>query len=82
MKATAPIASGGLNPLKLRPFIKAIGNVDFITTMGGGVHGHPGGTVKGATALVQACEAWQKKLPLKRYAKDHKELALAVEKWG
>lgn len=82
MRATAPIASGGLNPLKLQPFIKAMGNVDFITTMGGGVHGHPRGTRGGATALVQACEAWQKKVPLKTYAKDHIELMEAIGQYG
>jgi ribulose-bisphosphate carboxylase large chain len=82
IKPTTPIASGGLDPLKLRPFINAMGNTDFITTMGGGVHGHPKGTEKGATALVQACEAWQKKVPLKKYAKDHEELALAIEQYS
>jgi ribulose-bisphosphate carboxylase large chain len=44
VKKTCPIISGGLNPLKLKPFVEAIGHVDFITTMGGGVHAHPGGT--------------------------------------
>jgi ribulose-bisphosphate carboxylase large chain len=43
----------------LKPFIDVMGNVDFITTMGAGVHAHPGGTQKGATALVQACEAYK-----------------------
>lgn len=82
LKPTTPIASGGLNPLKLALFIKAIGNVDFITTMGGGVHGHPEGTQKGAMALVQACEAWQKKIPIEKYSKDKPELRKALEKWG
>lgn len=82
MKPTTPIASGGLNPLKLASFIKAIGNVDFITTMGAGAHGHPGGTQKGAMAIVQACEAWQKKISVEKYAKDHPELKAAVKKWG
>lgn len=82
IKATTPIASGGLNPLKLASFITAIENVDFITTMGGGVHGHPDGTRKGAMALVQACEAWQKNIKIDKYAEDHIELKQALEKWG
>ncbi len=82
MKGTVPIASGGLNPTKLKPFIDVIKSVDFITTMGGGVHGHPGGTKAGATALVQACEAWQKKKSIKEYAKNHVELAQAIERFG
>ncbi|MBI5152259.1 ribulose-bisphosphate carboxylase [Candidatus Peregrinibacteria bacterium] len=82
MKGCVSIASGGLNPLKLSAYIRAIGHVDFITTMGGGVHGHPGGTKMGARALVQACEAWQKKVSIEKYAKDHKELAQAIERFG
>ena len=60
MKKCCPIISGGLNPLKLAPFVKAIGHVDFITTMGGGVHAHPDGTTAGAKAQSQAGEALQK----------------------
>lgn len=82
MKGSVSIASGGLNPTKLKAYITAIGHVDFITTMGGGVHAHPGGTKAGATALVQACEAWQKKMSIEKYAKDHKELAQAIKTYG
>uniref|UniRef100_UPI00272E45B8 ribulose-bisphosphate carboxylase n=1 Tax=Methanococcoides sp. TaxID=1966350 RepID=UPI00272E45B8 len=57
MKKCCPIVSGGLNPVKLKPFIDVMENVDFITTMGSGVHSHPGGTQSGAKALVQACDA-------------------------
>lgn len=79
MKKTCPIISGGLNPTKLQPFVDAIGHVDFITTMGGGVHAHPGGTKKGATALRQAGEAMQKGIHIEEYAKTHPELAAALE---
>lgn len=82
VKPCAAIASGGLNPTKLARVIDAFGTTDFITTMGAGCHSHPGGTRKGATALVQACEAWQKGKSLKEYAKTHIELAQAVEKFG
>lgn len=82
MKGTISIASGGLNPTKLKAYIDAIGHVDFITTMGGGVHAHPQGTKGGAKALIQACEAWQKKVSIKKYAKGHKELAQAIEFYG
>jgi ribulose-bisphosphate carboxylase large chain len=30
-------------------------------------------------ALVQACEAYQKKIEIEDYAKDHRELAEAIE---
>jgi len=79
MKKCCPIISGGLNPTLLKPFIDVMGNMDFITTMGAGCHAHPGGTRAGATALVQACEAHTKGLPIEQYAKTHKELAQAIK---
>ncbi len=82
MKETSPIASGGLNPTTLAPVIDAFGMTDFITTMGAGCHSHPDGTRKGATALVQACEAWQKKVSIDEYAKDHEELRKAIQKFN
>ncbi len=79
MKKCCPIISGGLNPTLLKPFIDVMENVDFITTMGAGCHAHPGGTQKGATALVQACEAYKQGIDIHEYAKDHEELAQAIE---
>jgi ribulose-bisphosphate carboxylase large chain len=79
IKKTCPIASGGLNPVLLPKFIETIGSIDFIVTMGGGVHSHPSGTKAGATAVIQAYEAWQQNIPLKKYATSHKELAEAIE---
>lgn len=79
IKQCCPIISGGLNPTLLHPFIELMGNVDFITTMGAGCHAHPRGTKVGATALVQACEAYQKGMDIHDYAKDHIELAEAIE---
>ena len=50
--------------------------------MGAGCHAHPDGTRAGATALVQALEAYQKKKSIEDYAKTHKELARAIEFFG
>ncbi|MFH1608271.1 MAG: ribulose-bisphosphate carboxylase [archaeon] len=79
IKKCAPIISGGLNPTKLKQFIDLAGTTDFITTMGAGVHAHPKGTKEGATALVQAMEAYQKKISLEEYAKKKPELRRAIE---
>jgi ribulose-bisphosphate carboxylase large chain len=46
------------------------------------VHGHPDGTTAGARAMVQAVDAWRMQIPLKEYAKDHKELETALKFWG
>ncbi len=79
IKKCVPIISGGLNPTLLNSFIKIMGNVDFITTMGAGCHAHPSGTQSGAKALVQACDAYTKKIDIKTYSKTHKELAEAIK---
>lgn len=78
MKKCAPIISGGLNPTLLKPFIDIMGNMDFITTMGAGCHAHPDGTTSGAKALVQAMEAYQKKISIKEYSKKNPELKKAI----
>jgi ribulose-bisphosphate carboxylase large chain len=79
LKKCCPIISGGLNPTLLKPFIEVMGSLDFITTMGAGCHAHPDGTRAGATALVQACEAYKKGVDITEYAKNHKELKRAIE---
>jgi ribulose-bisphosphate carboxylase large chain len=79
MKKCCPIISWWLNPTLLKPFIDVMWNVDFITTMGAGCHAHPKWTKVGATALVQACEAYQKGIDIHEYAKDHPELAESIE---
>ena len=75
----APIISGGLNPILLKEFIEIMGTIDYITTMGGGIHAHPGGTKDGAKALVQAYDAWKLGVDIGEYAKDHQELAIAID---
>ena len=71
-----------MNPTLLGKFLDIAGTVDFITTMGGGVHSHPMGTKAGAKAVLQSYEAWEKKIPLDEYAKDKEELRVAIEFYG
>lgn len=79
VRKMAPIISGGLNPVLLPEFIEVMGTIDFIVTMGGGVHSHPMGTQSGTTAVVQSYEAWKQGVSLEEYAKDHEELKVAVD---
>jgi ribulose-bisphosphate carboxylase large chain len=81
LKRVFPVASGGIYPAKVHGNLDGYG-IDCIVQAGGGVHGHPDGTTAGARAMVQAVEAWQKKIPLQEYAKDHKELETALIYWG
>lgn len=81
LKKTIPVASGGLHPGLVDDLIDIFGN-DFVIQAGGGVHGHPGGTRKGAKAMRQAVEATTQGIELEDYAQDHEELRKALDKWG
>lgn len=81
IKPVFPVSSGGLHPGHVPYLVEHLGK-DIILQMGGGIHGHPQGTKAGAAAARQAVDAVMKELDLKEYAKEHKELKLAIEKWG
>ncbi len=81
IKPVLGVASGGVHPGIVPKMLKAMGN-DIVIQAGGGVHGHPDGTIKGAMAMRQAIDAIIKKKSLKEYAKIHEELKKALEKWG
>ncbi|MBU0958438.1 MAG: type III ribulose-bisphosphate carboxylase [Nanoarchaeota archaeon] len=81
IKSVFPVSSGGLHPGHVPFLVKHLGR-DVILQMGGGIHGHPLGTRAGAMAAKQAVDAVMNDIDLKEYAKDHKELRLANEKWG
>lgn len=58
IKRCTPIVSGGMNPLLLGQFIDVAGTIDFIITMGGGIHSHPMRTKAGMEAVMEAFNAW------------------------
>ncbi len=80
LKPVLPVASGGLHPRLIPALIKTFGN-DFVIQAGGGIHGHPQGTIAGAKAMRQAVDATLYGKTLEEYAKTHKELADALEQW-
>jgi ribulose-bisphosphate carboxylase large chain len=81
MKPTLPISSGGLHPGQMSKLVDRMG-LNIVAQFGGGCHGHPDGTVKGAQAIRQALDAKMKGVPLQDYARGHAELARAIQKWG
>jgi ribulose-bisphosphate carboxylase large chain len=81
MKPVFAVCSGGLHPGHVPKLVKMLGK-DIIIQMGGGIHGHPGGTRTGATAARQAVDAAVDGAALDEYLKGHKELALALNKWN
>jgi len=80
IKPVLPVASGGLHPGMVTKLVEYFGN-DVVIQAGGGIHGHPDGTVKGAMALRQAVDAAVAGISLEEYAKTHDELGKALTQW-
>jgi len=81
VKPVLPVASGGLHP-RLVPALIRIFGIDFVIQAGGGIHGHPDGTIAGAKAMREAVDAALKHVALEKYAKDHEELKIALQTWA
>ena len=81
IKPILGVASGGVYPGIVPKMLKAMGN-NIVIQAGGGVHGHPDGTIAGAKAMRQAIDAFMKKQSLKKYSENHEELKRALENWG
>ncbi len=80
LKPVLPVASGGLYPRLVPSLLEIFGN-DVVLQAGGGIHGHPDGTVAGAKAMRQAVDAVLAGKTLEEYAQKHKELKAALEHW-
>ncbi len=81
IKSTLAVSSGGLHPGHVPYLIKHLGK-DLVIQAGGGCHGHKLGTLRGAIALRQAIQSSMEGISLRKYAKDHIELQIALEQWG
>jgi ribulose-bisphosphate carboxylase large chain len=80
IKPVFAVASGGVHPGMVDKIMHFMGK-DVVIQAGGGIHGHPDGTVAGAIAMRQAVDATLKKITLKQYSKTHEELRKALDKW-
>jgi 2,3-diketo-5-methylthiopentyl-1-phosphate enolase len=76
-----PAPSGGVHAGNLSPVIRDLG-YDCMIGVGGGIHGHRMGAIAGAQSVRQAIEALMNNIPLEEAAKEHRELAVALESWG
>jgi 2,3-diketo-5-methylthiopentyl-1-phosphate enolase len=81
LKPSFPMASGGITPSMVRAVMQALGN-DVVIGSGGGIHAHPKGPIAGGKAFRQAIDAAMRGIALSEYAKDHKELAIALKEWA
>lgn len=81
IKPVLPVSSGGLHP-GLIPYVIDMLGPDTMVQVGGGVLGNPMGPESGARALRQSIDAVMERIPLKEYARSHKELKAALDRWG
>lgn len=81
IKSVFAVSSGGLHPGITPQIIDMLGN-NIVIQLGGGIHGHPKGTHDGAKAGRQALDAISQGIKLENYALGHKELKIALKKWG
>ncbi len=77
-----PVFSSGQTIRQIGQSMAFLGNADFLYCAGGGIMSHPQGPGAGVTSLRQAADAAQAGQPLEHYAKDHDELAAALETFG
>lgn len=80
-KPVMPIVGGGVHPGMSEQYIGDLGR-DIVLGSGGAIYGHPMGAAAGAKAMRQSIEAVIEGTPLDEYAKNHPELAKALELWG
>lgn len=81
IKRTLPGPGGGVHAGIVPELIDEFG-FDFLVAAGGAVHAHPMGGTAGAKALLQAIDAVMNGIDLIEYAEQHKELKVAIDKWG
>jgi 2,3-diketo-5-methylthiopentyl-1-phosphate enolase len=81
LKTSLPFIGGGVICGLVPTLLDDAGN-DVLLGVGAGIHGHPMGPTAGATAFRQAIDATMKGVSLREAAKSHKELQVAIDKWG
>lgn len=81
MKSVWPMPSGGLTQGMVARVMADMGN-DIVLGAGAAIHAHPMGPTAGGKSFRQAVDAVLEGQKLRSYAKDHQELATALDLWG
>jgi ribulose-bisphosphate carboxylase large chain len=77
-----PVFSSGQSARQVAATYTALGSSDLIFAAGGGILAHPDGVAAGVTSLRQAWQAALTGVALESYAREHFELARALEAYG
>jgi 2,3-diketo-5-methylthiopentyl-1-phosphate enolase len=81
IKRTMPMPSGGITQSLVEKCVADLGT-NIMIGSGGAIHAHPDGPIAGAKSFRQAIDAVMQGIPAREYAKDHKELAVALGLFG
>jgi 2,3-diketo-5-methylthiopentyl-1-phosphate enolase len=81
LRTSFPVPSAGIHPGLVPLILKDFGN-QVVVNAGGGIHGHPMGTIAGGHAFRQAIDSCLGGKPLREYAGRHPELKAAIDAWG
>lgn len=81
VKPSMTIIGGGVHPGMVPKYISEVGT-DVMLAAGGAVQGHPMGSAAGVKAMHQAIDATMKNIAIEEAAKEHEELAVALERFG
>ena len=80
LKPVLPVASGGLHPRLVPALMETFGN-DFVIQAGGGIHGHPDGTICRCQSHAPSSRRNPIRKNPRRIRKNHQELDLALKQW-
>lgn len=81
LKTSFPVPSAGIHPGLVPLILRDFGG-QVVVNAGGGIHGHPMGTIAGGQAFRQAIDACLAGESLRSYTEGHPELKAAIEAWG
>jgi 2,3-diketo-5-methylthiopentyl-1-phosphate enolase len=81
LSSSFPVPSAGIHPGLVPLILRDFGS-EVVVNAGGGIHGHPQGTIAGGKAFRQAIEASLNQIPLREFAQSHQELQIAIDTWG
>ncbi|MBK8446784.1 MAG: transcriptional regulator [Micropruina sp.] len=81
LKPAMPVIGGGVHPGTVARFVGELGS-DIVLGVGGAIQGHPDGAAAGVRAMRQAVDAALAGVSAEDSAKEHSELAIALELWG
>lgn len=76
-----PVVGSGMHAGQVAETYQRTGTLDLMYLCGGGIQGHPGGPGAGVASIQQAWEAALAGIPLHVYAREHRELQQAIEKF-